>query len=534
MLTAFLLLTLADAPRENAPRPNVLVILADDMGYSDVGCYGGEIDTPHIDALADEGLRFTRLHNAGRCCPTRASLLTGLHPHQAGIGHMTEPPERPLGIEGPYQGHLNDRCTTLAEVLRSAGYATSMAGKWHLGMHRPSDWPTERGFERFTGCLAGGLNYFRPGGNRRVQTGVAGGPLETVDTPEGWYATDAFADAAIESIRAAAGEGKPFFHYLAFNAPHWPVSAPPADFKKYRGRYTGGWEPVMNARFERQKAMGLFGDGVERAPTVGPDWASLPAKTRDDLDARMAVYAGCVHAMDRAIGRVTGVLDELGVAENTLVLFLSDNGACQEGGDFGSGTEKTILDPPLETTKGPRVGLYWANAQNTPYRLYKHFVHEGGANTPAVVRWPAGIPADRRGSLVRTPAYLPDVMATCLELSGAAYPEGLPPHAGRSLAGVLTGEAESAHDEPLFFEHEGNAAVIDGRWKLVREYQKPWELYDLEADPTELTDLAADDASRRDAMAAAWRSWADSAGVAYPERFNMYEFLRKGSKKSKK
>lgn len=524
MIFALLSLLAADPPR-----PNVLLILADDMGYSDVGCYGGEIETPHVDALAAAGLRFTRFHNAGRCCPTRASLMTGLHPHEAGIGHMTAPPGQPLGFSGPYQGHLNDRCVTLAGVLREAGYRTAIAGKWHLGANARADFPLQRGFDDFYGGLSGAFNYFRPGGDRGITRGN-----DPVDTPDGWYATDAFADAAGDSAAAAVEEGRPFFVYLAFNAPHWPLNVLPEDFRKYRGRYSTGWTPMREARLRRQKELGLFDADVTPAPQVGPDWASLTDEQRDHLDARMAAYAGCVEAMDRGIGRVLARLEELGVADDTLVLFLSDNGACQEGGDFGSGTEESILNPPLETTAGPRLGRFWANACNTPFRLYKHFVHEGGACTPLVVRWPAGIPARRNGSLERSVAYLPDVMATCLDVCGATYPAGAPPAAGRSMAGVLSGAADRIHEEALFFEHEGHAAVIDGDLKLVREYRKPWELYDLAADPTEMSNLAAARPRVRDAMVADWEAWADRTGVAYPQRFDMYRFLKDRREKAAK
>ena len=513
--------TIAKEPERE--RPNLVVILVDDMGFSDLGCYGSEIATPHIDSLAANGLRFTEFYNAGRCCPTRASLLTGLHPHQTGVGHMTAPPNKPLGIEGPYQGYLNDRCVTIPEVLGPAGYRTLMTGKWHLGVNRRETWPLQRGFDRFYGGLSGAFNYFEPGGDR----GMTDGNEENVDTPPGWYATDAFTDRAIGYLDEQADGERPFFLYLAYNAPHWPLNPKVEDFETYRGQYRDGWAAVRAGRLAKQKELGLFDAPFDPAPLVGPDWDALKPKQRDDLDAIMAAYAGCIAAVDENVGKLIAHLGATGELDNTLILLLSDNGACQEGGRLGRGSERTIRNPPLRTTEGPRLGLAWANACNTPFRLYKHYVHEGGACTPLIAHWPAAIAADRRGGFVRELAHLPDVMATALDLSGAEYPADAPPLAGASLTPLLRGESGPIHTEPLFWEHEGNAAMRDGDWKLVREYQKPWELYDLSTDRTETHDLAAAEPQRRDAMIARWEAWATETGVAFPERFNMYEFLNK-------
>lgn len=503
-------------------RPNIVVILVDDMGFSDIGCYGGEIDTPNLDRLAADGLRFTQFYNAGRCCPTRASLLTGLHPHQTGIGHMTEPPGQPLGIEGAYQGYLNDNCTTVPTVLRDAGYHTLMSGKWHLGQRREC-WPLQRGFDRFYGCIAGGFNYFKPGGDRGMTL-----DNEPVSTDDNFYATDTLTDKACEFLsEATAQDEKPFFLYLAYNAPHWPLNAKVKDFEKYRGRYRDGWEVLMKRRLAKQKQIGLFNDDIEMAPHVGPAWDSLSDQQRDDLDAIMAAYAGCIDSIDQNVGRLMDHLNRLGRLDNTLILFLSDNGACQEGGVLGKGNEDMIRNPPLETTAGVRLGLAWANACNTPFRLYKHYVHEGGACTPMIAHWPNGIPEGRRGSFVRQHAWLPDVMATCVQLSAAKYPADVPPHAGQSLLPLLQGQNEPIHEEPLYFEHEGNAAVRWGDWKLVREYRQPWELYNIRHDRTEQNDLSTAEPNQKKKMIAMWKAWATDHEVAFPERFNMYEFLRK-------
>jgi arylsulfatase A-like enzyme len=507
-----------DAP----PRPNIVVILVDDMGFSDIGCYGGEIDTPHLDRLAEQGLRFTQFSNYGRCCPTRAALLTGRHPHQVGIGHMTEPPEQTLGIEGPYQGQLNDQCTTLAEVLKAAGYHTLMTGKWHLGYHEQADWPLQRGFDRYYGCISGGCNYFKPGGNRGITLGN-----EPVATGEDFYTTDAFTDYAIQFINeASAADDEPFFLYLAYNAPHWPLNSKWEEFQKYRGKYTDGWEALMQQRLKKQQELGMVPEDIVPAPHVGPKWDSLNDQQRDRLDAVMAAYAGCIDSIDQNVGKLVAHLDESGRLDNTLILFLSDNGACQEGGVLGKGGEAMVKNPPLETTDGVRLGLAWANACNTPFRLYKHFLHEGGACTPFIAHWPGGIPAAERGTFVREFAYLPDVMPTVLELAGGEYPQQMPPHAGHSLVPLLNGVRETLHTDPVYWEHEGNAAVRWGDWKLVREYQKPWELYNIAADRTEMNNLADVEAGRRDKMIALWEKWATDNGVAFPERFDMYQFLK--------
>ena len=512
----------------DAPRPNIVVILVDDMGYSDIGCYGSEIETPHIDKLAANGLRFTQFYNYGRCCPTRAALMTGLHPHQVGIGHMTEPPEQPLGFEGAYQGYLNENCTTLAEVLRTAGYSTLMTGKWHLGYHKKSCWPQQRGFEKFYGGMSGAFNYFKPEGNRGITDGN-----QPVEVGDDFYSTDAFTDKGIEFISEAkkADPDKPFFLYLAHNAPHWPLNAKWKDYQKYKGKYVDGWEALMKTRLAKQKELGLFEEDIVPAPHVGPKWSSLSDKKREDLDSIMAAYAGCIDAIDQSVGRLTGYLEESGQLDNTVIFFLSDNGACQEGGILGQGNEEWVRNPPAGTA-GVRQGLAWANASNTPFRLYKHFVHEGGAATPMIAHWPAGIPASMQGKFARQHAYLPDFMPTCMELAGANYPDNIPATAGKSMAGLLGGSAEPVHSEPIYWEHEGNAAVRWGDWKLVREYKKPWELFDIAKDRTEMNNLAKSESAKRDNMIAMWETWAKKHEVAFPERFNMYQFLNKKRKQA--
>ncbi len=509
-------------------RPNIVIILVDDMGFSDLGCYGGEIETPNIDQLAAGGLRFTQFYNSGRCCPTRASLMTGLHPHQVGIGHMTAPPKKPLGFEGPYQGYLNDNCVTIAQVLKQAGYHTLMTGKWHLGSDRKECWPLQRGFDRYFGGLAGAFNYFKPQGDRGMTSGN-----QPVEPPADFYATDAFTDVACDFITGATeADDRPFFLYLAYNAPHWPLNSKWEEFQKYKGRYADGWEALMKKRLAKQKEIGLFKRDFQPAPHVGPKWDSLTDKQRENLDSIMAAYAGCIDSIDQNIGKLVDHLEEIDRRENTLIFFLSDNGACQEGGTLGKGSAKMVKDPPAGTA-GVRTGLAWANACNTPFRLYKHFVHEGGACTPMIANWPAGIDEKQSGTFVRHFAYLPDFMATCVELAGAQYPDDVPPCQGVSLVPQLKGSARAVHSEPIFWEHEGNAAVRWGQWKLVREYEKPWELYTIEFDRTEMHNLADLHVDIREKMIAMWEQWATAHQVAFPKRFNMYEFLNQKSKQKR-
>ncbi len=519
---ASLVFTVADSCKsQEMQRPNIIVVLVDDMGYSDIGCYGGEIETPNINALASEGLRFTQFYNSGRCCPTRASLMTGLHPHQVGIGHMTEPPERTLGFDGAYQGHLNTSCTTLAQVLKSANYHTMMTGKWHLGLHDDRDWPLQRGFDRFYGSLSGAFNYFKPDGNRGLMDGNT-----PIDAPEDFYATDTLTDIACSYIEDAVNQHDiPFFLYLAYNAPHWPLNAKWEDFQKYRGKYTDGWEHLMATRLQRQSELGLW-QNITPAPHIGKPWDKLTPEQRDDMDAIMAAYAGCIDSIDQNIGKLTTKLKELNELENTIILFLSDNGSCQEGGMLGGGNEAMVKNPPGGTA-GVRLGEAWANASNTPFRLYKHFLHEGGASTPMIAHWPAGIPTTSKGKFVRQHAYLPDLMATFVELSGANYPSEIPACVGKSLTSTLKGAHTPIHTEPIYWEHEGNAAVRWGDWKLVREYEKPWELYNIASDRTEMNNLATGEPVRRDEMIAMWTKWATEHSVAFPKRFNMYEHLNK-------
>ena len=530
LLTALLMLAaLVLDPIEAAgaaDRPNILVILADDLGYSDIGCFGGEIRTPTLDALAAGGLRMTQFYNATRCCPSRASLLTGLYPHQAGVGDMNtdEGPGKP-----GYRGHLTDRCVTIPEVLRTANYRSSMVGKWHLS---GNPGPIKRGFDEFYGMI-GGFNSFWQEDPFYVRL-PAGRPRRLYPAG-GFYSTDVFADYSLDFLADARREpGRPWFLYLAFNAPHFPLHAPSDEVDRYVSTYEKGWDVIREERLARMKRLGIVPDDRATLPPrsawehpfhhqegVNPAWDSLPIDRRADLARRMAIYAAMVEHMDRAIGRVVASLKEHDELDNTLILFLSDNGGCAEwdpsGFDVATGPSTTNIlhaGKDLTTMGGPGTyhsyGSGWANASNTPWRLYKHFAHEGGISTPLIAHWPAA-GWKRPGEVEPTVGHLIDVMATCVDVSGASYPARVAgreilPMEGRSLLPTLRGEPTTARR--LFWEHEGNRAARDGRWKIVARQGQRWELYDIENDRAEMIDLAAQQPERVARMTKAWDDWA--------------------------
>jgi arylsulfatase len=481
-------------------RPNIVIIMADDMGFSDLGCYGSEIATPNIDRLAAGGLRFTQFYNTARCCPTRGCLLTGLYPHQAGVGHMVGKGPAPA-----YQGYLNDRCVTIAEVLRKGGYRTLMAGKWHVGEERPH-WPCDRGFDEYFGLISGASNYFRLDPGRKMARNNE--PFE----PSGdrFYMTDAFADQAVKFLDKYGREPAPFFLYLAYTSPHWPLHAWPEDVAKYRGKYKSGWDALRERRHKQQIALGIVDARWPLSPRdpKAPAWAD--AADKDNLDLRMAVYAAQIDRMDQNIGKVLSTIGEIGAEQNTLVLFLADNGGCAEKVDRGTpGVFAGHKDSFLS------YGLPWANASNTPFRLYKHWVHEGGISTPLIAYWPAVI--EKRAAITREVGHLIDLMATCVDVSGVEYPatyNGKPisPMEGKSLMPIFRTGTRGGH-EAIYWEHEGNRAVREGKWKLVSRHPDEWELYDLDADRTELNNLADKYPDRVQAMADKYKAWADRCGV---------------------
>lgn len=504
-------------------RPNVLVIVADDLGYSDPGCFGGEIETPRLDALAAQGLRLTQFYTSARCVPSRASLLTGLYAHRAGLGNMTLD-QQLLG----YRGSVGDDAVTLGEALQAAGYRTFLSGKWHLGT---SD-PTARGFEEFYGTLSSAGTFWDPAHYLRLPSDR---PARAYP-PDEFYGTDALADHALDFLdRAATTPDRPWFLYLAFNAPHFPLQARPEDIARYEGRYAAGWDTVRAARLARMKALNLvppdltepsFSDYTTYANTAQapiPAWASLPPARRADLARRMAIYAAMVDRLDAAVGRVIDRLRARGEFENTLIVFTSDNGACAEWGPYGfdgiSGPRVDLHEgAALAAMGGPgtyhSVGAGWAAVSNTPWRLFKHYTHEGGIRVPCIVSWPAAIRA--RGKLDSTPAHLIDIMPTVLDAAHASYPaqragRTTAPPAGESLRFLWSGGA--LPERELFFEHEGNRAVRAGGRKLVAQRDRPWELYFLPEDPTEERNLAAAQSTRVRELAARWNAWAERQRV---------------------
>lgn len=548
VLTA-LLLGSSNAVDAAAAKPNIVIILADDVGFSDIGAYGGEIQTPNLDSLAKDGVRFTQFYNMARCCPTRASLLTGLYPHQAGVGHMMEN----RGLPG-YSGRLNANCVTIPEALKPAGYRSYAVGKWHVspGANRQAlginkNWPIQRGFDRFYGTIHGAGSFFDPSSLVRDNNliTVANDPEYQ---PESFYYTDAIADQASRFIREHSRDqrDKPFFLYVAFTAAHWPLHAKEPDIAKYKGKYDRGYEPIRKARWEKQKELGLVQEKWGHAPAA----ESWDAVTNKAFEARcMEVYAAQIDSMDQGIGRIIAELKAGGQFDNTLILFLQDNGGCAEPiGRMAKTTErpdKPTFPPmardeqqfdstPKQTRDGYPVrrgygvmpgaadtyiayGRGWANVSNTPFREYKHWTHEGGISTPLIAHWPAGIPSARRNKLESQPAHLVDLMATCLDLAGAEYPKEhngakIKPKQGVTLRPAFEGKALN-RPEPIFWEHEGNRAVREGKWKIVAKENQPWELYDMEADRTELHDLAPSHQAKVQELAAKWDAYAARSDV---------------------
>lgn len=515
-----------------AERPNIIVILADDMGFSDIGAYGGEIETPNLDTLAAGGIKFSNFYNSARCCPTRATLMTGLHPHQTGIGWMTNPPNTFKYDHGPefpsYRGHLHRRCVTMAEVLKENGYATMLAGKWHLGMNKQDRWPLQRGFEKFYGSLAGATNFFYPEAPRGITEGNQ--PIENPasTTDRRYYTTDAFTDNAIGFINEEkSAEDRPFFLYLAYTSPHWPLHAHQEEVQKYVGKYMQGWDKLREERLQRQRDLGLIDERWDLSERSHLAWDEMDEAKKKDMDLRMAYYAAMIDRMDQNIGKLVSHLKSVGKYENTLILFMSDNGACQEGGRLGGKTDPFDV-ATWEATygSGPGYGEVWANASNTPFRKFKHFTHEGGISTPFIAHWPKGIQPSK--NWYSESAYLIDIAPTIYELTGAEYPisyngEAIPPLPGVSLMSAFKGDGLKRAD-PLYFEHEDNAALIDGKWKLVGSNvsvpggpdETSWELYNLKNDRSETTDLASKHPKRLKELSNQWLKWAHSVGV-YPK-----------------
>lgn len=519
------------------------------MGFSDIGCYGSEIATPNLDGLAKNGLRFTQFYNMARCCPTRAALLTGLYPHEAGVGHMMDN----RGFDG-YRGSLNQNCVTIAEALKPAGYRSYAVGKWHVTPGQTAklledrrNWPLQRGFDRYYGTIHGAGSYFDPSSLVRDNT-IVTAASDPEYRPKEFYYTDAISDHAVKFIgeHARSNRAQPFFLYVAFTAAHWPLHAKESDIAKYKGRYDGGYEPIREARWAKQKKLGLVETRWGHVPPA-EEWDAVKNKA---FESRcMEVYAAQVDCMDQGIGRIVAELKARGQFDNTLIFFLQDNGGCAEligrGTNFTARAERPTLaamapddqqfnSQPKQTRDGWPVrqgygvmpggpdtyisyGRGWANVSNTPFREYKHWTHEGGISTPLIAHWPDGIARSRRNKLEAQPGHLVDLMATCVDLAGATYPvehdgQKIKPMEGVSLRPVFAGKSLQ-RAEPIFWEHEGNRAVRDGNWKLVGKENQPWELYDMARDRTEQHDLASAEPSKANELAAKWDAYAARANV---------------------
>lgn len=521
-----------------ATKPNVIVMLVDDMGWSDIGCYGGEIPTPNLDALAAGGVRFTQFYNTARCSPTRASLLTGLYPHQAGMGHLDN-----IVREGSIgtTGRLNAQSVTMAEVLREAGYFTAMTGKWHLGQQHGTP-PWKHGFERVLNLRAGGIFFpnqnFQGGSDELTRRGQE--PLylngrevarDAAEFGKNWYSTYLWADFGLKFIDEARQAGKPFFLYVAHNAPHFPLMAPQELIAKYRGKYKAGWDKLREERYRRQVEMDLIDARWPLSPrgAESPAWDNLSEAEKERFDHLMAVYAAMIEAIDTSVGTLVRGLRERGALDNTLILFLSDNGGNGESGPAG----RFNGDPPGGPNSNLYLGMNWAALNNTPFRRFKHFTHEGGIATPLIAYWPQGIPRRRHNQLEHQPGHLIDLMATVVDVTGANYPrtfngQAIQPMEGISLRPAFAGRARK-RTQPLYWEHEGNRAIRSGQWKLVAKYLDDWELYDLSADRVERNNLAARHPEIVRKLAAQWEAWAKRAHVDQwtgPRRTNWGEEVK--------
>lgn len=514
----------------DSARPNIVLILVDDLGYSDLGCYGGEIETPNIDRLAQNGVRMTQLYNSARCCPTRASLMTGLYPHQTGVGFMTADNGKP-----GYRGFLNDRCVTTASLLQTAGYKTYLAGKWHLrGAGDLECTPTNRGFDEFYGPFRDYASFYREDLYFRLPEGRE--PIE--QSSDSFYATNAITDYALHFLDDARKNAKPYYLYLAYNAPHFPLQAPVELIDKYAEEYEKGWDHIREERFAKMMASGLISknfDLSERGlvPEVPnrnkdskyfgqqiPAWDSLDHDRQKDLARRMATFAAMIEIVDRNVGRVVEDLKANGELENTCIFFLSDNGACAEWDPYGFDDDPY---PQNKLYKGDELkeigqkgtfhsyGTAWANASNAPFSSYKHYTYEGGISSPAIVHFPSSVKAS--GSINRETQHVMDVAATILDLADVRYPEKwkgetLYPIEGQSLLPLIEGRATSSR--PLYFEHEGNRGVRDGKWKLVwTNYEKQWELYDIQKDRTETRNIARSHPNKVANLSKQWHVWAE-------------------------
>lgn len=499
-------------------RPNIVIILTDDMGFSDVGCFGGEIPTPNIDQLAKNGIRLNNFYNAARCCPTRASLLTGLYPHQAGMGFMAT--DRYKDIPA-YQGYLNDNCITIGEAMSTSGYFTIMTGKWHVGQKDDGGvTPWNRGFDRSFNTIAGNFYY-----NDAIAKLYLNGRRvnNNKELPANWYTTDLWTDYGLQFIDEAKKTGKPFVWYLAHNAPHYPLQAPEEEIKKFRGKFMEGWEVLRKKRYDRQVEMGII-DKKFKLPAFNPlvpRWETLTIREKKKQDNLMAVYAAVVSKIDESVGKVIKGLKARGVYENTIIMFMSDNGGNAEGDIDGRylGERPGKIHSHLSLSQG------WAELNNTPFWLYKHHTSEGGIATPFILSWPAQIKDDLKGRILSHRGHIMDMLPTCIDIAGGTYPshyknQPITPLQGSSLLPVLFNKPVQ-RQVPLFWEHEGNKAMISGKWKIVSNVREPWQLYDLETDRTETNNLSKNKPLLLTRMVNEYNEWFKNVGAmpyAYPPK----------------
>jgi arylsulfatase len=528
---------------QRSKRPNIILIMADDLGYSDLGCYGGEIATPNLDYLAANGVRFSKFYNTSRCCPTRAALLTGMYNHNAGVGEMTTDRNLP-----GYRGFMTPNTVTIAEVLKEAGYHTGMVGKWHVSntieqktaeaqlrwLNHQEDhplfspieqYPTSRGFEKYYGNIWGVVDFFDP-------FSLVNGTEPVKNVPAGYYHTDAISDTAVAYIRQFSKDDNPFFLYVAETAPHWPLHALPDDIKKYENTYKVGWDGIRDARYKKMVQLGLIDPAkAPLSPRIAADlkWANNPDK---EWDARaMAVHAAMIDRMDQGIGKMIAALRETGELENTLIIFLSDNGASPEnamqygpGFDRPSATrsgQKIAYPIKKDVMPGPQttftsIGQRWANASNTPYQFAKEASYEGGVRTPMIAFWPAGIQLPQ-GTISESTGHVMDFMATFVELAGAKYPtvykgNEIKPLQGSSMVPAFASATASGH-HALFNEHFGARYVRSDGWKLVSRPNGPWRLFRVADDETELNDLTAKHPEIVQRLDRLWQDWAKANQV---------------------
>jgi arylsulfatase A-like enzyme len=498
-------------------RPNIILIMADDMGYSDLGSYGGEVQTPNLDQLAKEGIKYKQFYNGARCCPTRAALMTGISPHEAGMGWMAA---ADLGTPAG-QGNLNNNCVTIAEVLKTAGYDTYMTGKWHLTNERKIDgevkdnWPRQRGFDHYFGIIPGGANYYTP---------MLYSNNEKYPAPKDFYLTTAISDTSVKYIdhHFNTKPNDPMFMYVAYTAPHWPLHALQKDIDKYKEIYKAGWDKMRKARYDKQKQLGLFAAHTPLSPRDAeiPDWDQLPEAKKTEMAMRMAIYAAQIDVMDDGIGKIVQTLKQKGQLDNTLIFFLSDNGACAEF--ISSGASKEV-NGQQNTFESYRIN--WANVSSTPFKEYKHYTYEGGIATPLIVHWPKGIDPKLNNRFISDYGHINDIMATCVEVGKTTYPSTyknnkIVPLAGKSLLPHFTGKTNDRG--AIYWEHEANIAMREGKWKLVAKTpedasfsEKSLQLFDMEADPTEMKDLAKGNPELVGKMYKQWLKWANKVG-AFP------------------